>query len=86
MKQKTLLWLAFILPVFQHSQLFAQSELYQIKSPDKKTEMLVSIDNQRALVYEIKFKGKKVIRKSNLGLIINGHDFEYCIIKKKYAG
>jgi alpha-glucosidase len=74
MKQKTLLWLAFILPVFQHSQLFAQSELYQIKSPDKKTEMLVSIDNQRALVYEIKFKGKKVIRKSNLGLIINGHD------------
>lgn len=52
----------------------SQEERYFILSPDKKTQMIVSSDQNHNLKYQVEFDGQKVVNSSSLGLVINGEN------------
>ena len=66
--------ISFVLVIWQ-AKLLAQSEqVYDIHSVDKKTEVLVFVDKDTNLNYQVKFEGKKIVTPSRLGLLIDGKD------------
>ncbi|MBO7587829.1 MAG: glycoside hydrolase family 97 catalytic domain-containing protein [Bacteroidaceae bacterium] len=60
-------------------QICAQSQVYEIKSPDKKISFSLKVDDSRQLVYKVSVKGNDVIDWSDFGFVFGEQESTFRI-------